>query len=475
MLTVRGAELLSRAAHVFVDSEVHPDVVTQHAPTAARTSVLRGKGMDHSEAIVALAKSGAHVARVFAGDPLLFRWGDEEVARVASQGVPIEIVAGVTSVTAASAYGGLVLVRSSDASPSVAFAAIRDVAELHDWTKLSLATDTIALVTDVEHVEELTSTLTYYGRPPSTPAALLQNVSMPSQKVVTGTLTDMRKVAGQFGKGEVMLLVGEPLALGETIRWFDVRPLFGKRILILRAAEQASRAVDLVRERGGDPIRVSAIEIHPATDREPLRKAVHALDSYSWIAFTSANTVRFFWDALAEAAKDTRAVRGKVAAIGPGTAAALEARSVRPDVVPRENHAEGLAEDMLEAMKPGERVLLPRAKTARETLPETLRAAGHVVDVVTAYETRPPGAEGQTALRQAVSRADAVLLTSSSTAQNLVDALGGAGPLERLIVASIGPITTASAAQLGLRVDVTAEVYTLDGIVDSLEAFFARR
>ena len=293
--------------------------------------------------------------------------------------------------------------------------------------------------------------------------------------MVTGTLVEMRNLVAQFGKGEVMLLVGEPLVLRETIRWFDVRPLFGKRILILRAAEQASRAVDRVRERGGDPISVSAIEIHPATDPEPLRSAVRSLDRHGWIAFTSANAVRFFWDALAHAKLDTRAVRGRIAAIGPGTAAALEAHGVRADVVPDEHHAEGLAGEMLAAMKPAERVLLPRAKTARETLPETLRAAGHTVDVITAYETRPVGAEGQAALREAATRADAVLLTSSSTAQNLVDALGGAGPLERLVVASIGPVTTASAAQLGLRVDVTAEVHTLDGIVDSLEAYFARR
>ena len=469
LLTLRGAELLRRAKHVFVDAEVHPDVVP---PNVEKTIVARGKGPQHSEAIIAIAKSGANVARVFAGDPLLFRWGDEEVGRVASAGIPIEIVAGVTSVTAASAYGGLVLVRSSDASPSVAFAAIRDVAELHDWTKLSLATDTIALVTDAEHVEELTSTLTYYGRAPGTPAALLQDVSMPTQKVATGTLVEMRKLAQQFGKGEVMLLVGEPLSLRETIRWFDVRPLFGKRILILRAAEQISRTVDLVRERGGNPIAASAIAIRPAPDPEPLRKAVRSLEGYNWVVFTSANTVRFVWDALNEAQLDSRAIRGKVAAIGTGTASALEAHGIRADIVPSEHRAEVLAKDLLDAMKPGlKRVLLPRAKVARDVLPDTLRAAGHSVDVVPAYETLPAG---QDVLAEAAKNADAVLLTSSSTAQNLVDALGGPPP-EKLVVASIGPVTTETARKLGLRVDVTAELYTLEGLVESLEAFFARR
>jgi uroporphyrinogen III methyltransferase/synthase len=472
LLTLRGAELLRRASHVFIDAEVHPDVVPPGP--IERTIVLRGRGMQHSDAILALARSGHKVARVFSGDPLLFRWGDEEVGRVALAGIPIEIVAGVTSVTAASAYGGLVLVRSSDASPSVAFAAIRDVAELHDWTKLSLATDTIALVTDAEHVEELTSTLTYYGRAPSTPAALLQDVSMPTQKVATGTLVDMRKLAAQFGKGEVMLLVGEPLSLRETIRWFDVRPLFGKRVLVLRAAEQIASAADIIRERGGNPIAISAIDIRPASDPEPLRKAVSELDRYGWVVFTSANTVRFVFDALNEARLDSRAIRGKVAAIGPGTSAALEAHGIRPDVLPSEHRAEGLAKDLLEAMKPGERVLLPRAKIARDMLPDALRAAGHSVDVVTAYETHPPDPQRQAALREAVAKADAVLLTSSSTAQNLLDALGGPPP-ERLVVASIGPITTEAARKLGFRVDATAEVYTLDGIVESLEAFFARR
>jgi uroporphyrinogen III methyltransferase/synthase len=474
LLTLRGAELISRAAHLFVDSEVHPDVAATHAPDASCVVVQRGKGMDHSAAIVALAKSGACVARVFAGDPLLFRWGDEEVGRVAAEGIPIEIVAGVTSVTAASAYGGLVLVRSSDASPSVAFAAIRDAAELHDWTKLSLATDTLALVTDAKHVEELTSTLTYYGRAPSTPAALLRDVSMPTQRVVTGTLVDMRRLSSDFEDGEVMLLVGEPLALRETIRWFDVRPLFGKRILVVRAEAGASKAASIVRERGGEPITVSAIEIRPPSDPAPLRNAVRALEGYGWLAFTSANAVRAFWEALSEAHLDARAIRGKVAAIGSATAAALEAHGIRADVVPNEHRAEGLSADMLSAMAPGSRVLLPRARMARETLPETLRAAGHTVDVVTAYETHLVGPERKAALHEAVAKAEAVLLTSASSAESLVAAVGKE-PLARLIVASIGPVTSAAAAELGLRVDVTADVQTLEGMVDSLEAFFARR
>lgn len=470
LLTLRGAELIGRATHVFADAEVHPDILDR-APDAPRVIIARGKGIEHTRAIVDLAKNGARIARVFAGDPLLFRWGDEEVARIAAEGVKIEIVAGVTNVTSASAYGGLVLVRSSDASPSVAFAAIRDAAELHDWTKLSLATDTLALVTDASHVEELTSTLTYYGRSPRTPAALLRDVSLPTQKVLTGTLLDMRKLAATLPPGEVMLLVGEPLALRETIRWFDTRPLFGKRVLVLRAREQASQAAALVRERGAEPIVAPAISIHPPSDPEPLRRAIGSLDAYGWIAFTSANGVAHFFRALAEAKLDARAIRSKVAAIGSQTAAAVAGRGIEPDVIASEFKGEGLADAMLAVMKAKERVLVPRAKEAREALVDRLREAGHEVDVVAAYETHPADAG---ALRAAVGHAEIVLLTSSSTAKNLLDALGGPGPLGHVVVASIGPVTTETAQKLGLRVHVTAEVYTLEGMLDAIERYFAR-
>lgn len=477
LVTVRGAELLSRATHVFYDADVHPDLVARAPEGAERVAVARSRGGEHPERMAELALGGARVVRLFAGDPLLFRWGDEEVARVTARGVAIEIVAGVTSVTAASAYGGLALVRSNDASPSVAFAAVRDAAELHDWTKLSLATDTIALITDSALVDEITATLTYYGRSPTSPAALLRDVSLPTQKVVTGTLVEMRRRTAEMGKGEVMLLVGEPLAFRAAIRWFDTRPLFGKRVLSLRAREQADVASSLVRERGGEPVCVPAIEIHPPDDPAALRAAARGLDRWDWVVFTSANGVRAFWEALGEAGLDARALGGKgLGAIGPGTARAIAEHGVRADVVAKEFRGEGLAEELARAMKPGSRVLVPRATEAREALPEALRAAGHAVDVVFAYRTRAPEGAAREALRAAVSGADVVLLTSASTIKNLADAIGpdAAAVLAGRTVASIGPITTDAAKALGVRVDVTAATYTLEGLVEAIEAFFAR-
>jgi uroporphyrinogen III methyltransferase/synthase len=219
----------------------------------------------------------------------------------------------------------------------------------------------------------------------------------------------------------------------------------------------------------------SAIEIHPPSDPKPLENAVRNLRDYGWVAFTSANGAHHFFRALREARLDARAIAGKVAAIGTQTALAVEEHGVTPDAIAKEFVGEALAETMLSQMAPSSRVLVPRAKEAREVLPEMLRAKGHTVDVVTAYETKAPAAEKMTALRDAAARADAVLLTSSSTAKNLVETLGGPDSLSRAVVASIGPITTETAEKLGLRVALTAEVHTTAGLVDSLEAYFSRK
>jgi uroporphyrinogen III methyltransferase/synthase len=477
LLTLRGAELLSRATHVLADAEVHEDVLSHAPPAAVVERVARGQGSEHVRRMVTAARAGGRVARVFAGDPLLFRRGDEEVAAVRREGVAIEIVAGVTVVTAASAYGGLALTRSSDRSPSVAFAAVGDVNELHDWTKLSLATDTLCLVCDASLVDEITSTLTYYGRAPQTPAALIRDASLPSQRVAVGSLVDMRREARAFAEGEVLLVVGEAVALAGALRWFDVRPLFGKRLLVTRPREQGDDTAALVRERGAEAVLLPAIAIEEPEDRAPLEAAAHALGEYHFVAFTSTNAVQRVFAELARQGRDARAFgAAKVAAVGPGTAAALERWGIVPDLVAREHRGEGLADGLLAALPPGARVLVPRAAEAREVLPEALRAAGHQVDVVTAYVTRPAGPEAQQRLRAALEEraVDAVLLTSSSSAKSLVAALGADADalLRRVVVASIGPITTATLEGLGIAVDVTAPSSSMAGLLDAVEARF---
>jgi uroporphyrinogen III methyltransferase/synthase len=266
--------------------------------------------------------------------------------------------------------------------------------------------------------------------------------------------------------------------------WMSARALFGKRVLLARAREQASETAELVRSRGAEPVLVPTIEIGPPSDPASLRRALSDVRAgrYGWVAFTSANGVERTWAELEAEGGDARSLSVvRIAAIGPATARALAGHGLRADVVAREFRGEGLAAAMLEAMglgpsseggPPAPRVLLARAARARDVLPEALRDAGCVVDVVAAYETRPPPVEVRDSLARELEggRIDAVAFTSSSTVENLCDLLGDRAPslLAPLRIAAIGPITRDTAVARGLRVDVVPAEYTVPALVSAL-------
>lgn len=477
LLTLRGAELLALADVVVANEGVHEETMLR-ARDAERVHVAKG---ERPETIAALmidrASAGKRVVRLFRGDSMLFGTGQTEVALVARAGQPIEIVAGVIVPTAAAAYAGLSLSSASDITPSVAFAVVPDASSLHDWKTLSLATDTLALLVDASQVDEVCSTLTYHGRSPDTPAGLVRDASLPTQRVAFDTLARIREHAAEFGAGEVLLLVGQPLAQREGLRWFDQRPLFGKRVLLTRPRDQGERTAAMLRDEGADSIVIPTIEVVAPADFAPLDRALAELETYDWIAFTSENGVNRAWDRLATLGKDARAFGpSKLAAIGPSTADALKTHGLTADVVAKESHGEGLAQTLLQAMGSarGRRVLVLRAKEAREVLPETLRAAGCVVDVVPVYETRPAAVAQTIAALIEQGSLDAITFTSASTVKSLCAVLGDRAPdlLARLKVVSIGPVTTEAAQSLGVRVDRTAAPHTLAGVIQALKAVF---
>ncbi len=495
LLTLRGAELLSLADVVIYDEDVHEDVLDIARAEVPRIRVSRDTRPEvNIPDLVTRARSGSNVARLFFGDPFAFRGGAIELAGVRQAQVEVEVVAGVIAPTAAAAYCGLALSRYDDVTPSVALAVVNEAEELHDWRKLSLATDTLALLTDVEQVLEITHTLTYYGRKPETPAALVRNVSLPSQKVVLDTLVGIRKHLDEFAprpedRAMVLLVVGDSISGREALRWFDTRPLSGKRILVTRTAEQGRKTAALLRERGAEPVLVPTIEIHPPADPAPAMRAARELaspsprGSYAWVAFTSDNGVRAFFEVLRSQNLDTRAFgRSKIAAIGTGTAAALALHGLTADLVAKESRGEGLAKAILDRIGEarGERVLIARAKQAREALPDALRAGGCEVDIAPVYETHPAAPETVKRIRTMLDdrKLDAITLTSASTVHGLCDALGdsAASAIEQsgAIVASIGPVTTEAAIARGLTVHTTATASTLDGLITALELTFSR-
>jgi uroporphyrinogen III methyltransferase/synthase len=281
-----------------------------------------------------------------------------------------------------------------------------------------------------------------------------------------------------------LVVVGEVVSLRRRLRWFDARPLFGKRVLVTRAAAQAAPTARALRLRGAEPVLLPTIETVAPPDPARVERAVRELGGYDVVAFTSDNAVERFFAVIEAAGRDARAFAGtRLAVVGPGTAAALSARGVRADIVARELRGEGLAEailadPVLRAAQGPRRLLLPRALVAREVLPEALRAQGFEVDVVPVYETRPAPAARRDELLALLARGaiDAVTLTSSSTADNLCDLLGdrAAALLASTVVASIGPITSNTARARGLHVDVDAAEHTMAGLLDALEGWFAR-
>jgi uroporphyrinogen III methyltransferase/synthase len=486
LVTVRGADLLRDAEVVMHDARVHPMLLDLCPPSCARLG-LGGPTLAEPEAraarLVALAREGKRVVRLFEGDPLTLAAGDEEIVATSRLGAAFEVVPGVLHAVALGAYAGIALSRASDAAPSVAIADTRPGPTLHDWSKLANSTDTLVLVSDPANVVEIGRTLVFSGRSPEAPAAVVCDLSLPTQETRTGALENLGHLAKDLGPGPLLIVVGTVAGKREALSWFDNRPLFGKRVLVMRALDQAPETAALLYARGADPIVVPTLEIVPPSDVGLVARTVVSMDRYDWVAFTSANGVERTWSALLRAGRDARAFgKARIAAIGPATAAALERHGLVPDVTAKEFKGEGLAAAMQVAMAGAiqgkGRFLILRAERARDVLPDALRAAGAVVDIVPVYATRAPEGIAET-LRELLEKGavDAAMFSSSSTVTHVCDALGesAARLLSRVRVASIGPVTSETARKRGLRVDVEAATYTLPALVDALETNFDAR
>lgn len=486
LITARGLELLAEADVVLYDALAHPALLDA-CPNAEKRNVGKRYGQDSAlqtainAELVALARAGRRVVRLKGGDPLLFARGAEELQALREAGVEFEIVPGVSAAFAASAFAGIPLTHR-ELSSSVTFITGSD-REGKDWSpdswqKLATATDTICVFMGMRRIEEIMQAIISGGRAADTQVAVVQWAARPEQRVVTGTLATIAACVRREGiTNPSVIIVGEVVRLREELRWFDNRPLFGKSLLVPRPAEQGRGTASLIRARGGIARLLPAIEIREPRDSVPLQCAIEDLAAFDWVLFTSANGVTRFMRALSRAGLDARAfARAKLGAIGPKTGMALQAFGLKADLVADEYIGEGLARAVLERGIPT-RVLLARALVARDALPELLRQAGTRVDVVPVYETVT--ADNGEALRAQfeAGELDVALFTSSSTVNAVVDMLGERATelLRAVTVASIGPITSHTLTQRGVRVDVVASQFTVEGLLDALEAHFAER
>ncbi len=487
LITVRGRELLGCADVVLHDALSHPALLDLCSPQAELRDVgKRGGSKNPSQdwitsQLIELARAGQNVVRLKGGDPLLFARGAEEALALAEAGIEFEIVPGVSSPVAAAAYAGIPMTHR-DLSSSVTFITGSDregkVWSPAAWRRLATATETICVLMGMQRIDAITRAIIDGGRSPSTPAAVVQWAARPAQRVVTAPLSEIGSAARAAGlSNPALIVIGDVVSLRQTLRWYDRQPLFGRRLLVPRPRHQAASTAEAIRRRAADPIVLSTIQITDPPDPEALREAARSVRDYDFCLFTSANGVDRFFGALRDVSLDARAFAGcRVGAIGPKTAQALGPHGIRADLVAEEYVGEALARAIL-ALSGVRRVLIPRALVAREELPELLREGGLSVDVVPAYETRPAGAEQRAELLELLDRGglDVVLFTSSSTVDGVVQLLGAdaAERLSRVTLASIGPITTRTAARHGLEVAVTAETYTVEGLLDALEKHYA--
>ena len=487
LITVRGVELLREADVVLFDALSHPALLSHCSPHAELRNVGKRGGKYSptqkwiTEQLIELSNAGKRVVRLKGGDSFLFARGAEEAEDLVAAGVPFEVVPGLSSPVATSAYAGIPLTHR-DLSSSVTFITGSDKAgsewSSEAWEKLATATDTLCILMGMRRIARIMRALQDGGRSVETPVAVVQWGARPEQQVVTGTLSTIADAVRERGvSNPAVIIVGEVVSLRETLSWFEKKPLFGQRILVPRPPHQAASTAKLIRERGAEPVLVPVIEIFPPSDPQPLRAAIADLASYQWVLFTSANGVDRFFSALFDANLDARALgSAKLGVIGPKTAAALVPYGVRADLVAKEFVGEGLAKAVLEStVGSAPRVLIPRAEVAREQLPESLRANGLKVNVVPAYKTVGiSGAEAEalaSMLRNG--QVDIATFTSSSTVTSTVQALGVDAKeiLGQVTVASIGPITTKTALDLGITVHISAEQFTVPGLLDAIQRY----
>jgi uroporphyrinogen III methyltransferase/synthase len=473
LLTCKGRRILEQADAILFD-HLAPAALLDLAPPAAERIYVGKKKSDHAfsqEEICAMlierAQRGLAVVRLKGGDPLIFGRGGEEAEALADAGIPFEIVPGVTVPLGIGAYAGVPLTHRGR-STSVSFVAGHEV-DAVDWKTVGQA-DTLVIFMGMSNFAEIARALIAAGRSPETPAIAVRWATRPDQESIEGTLATLPELIADGGmRPPATIIVGEVVRLREKLNWFERLPLFGRRIVNTRPKGQAEALSSRLKALGADVIEMPTIEIQQAADYGPLDRAIAELSSYDWLIFTSANGVRCFVERLDASAVDLRSLRAKICAIGPATRAAVEALHLKVDLMGREYVAEGLIEAFSAYDLAGRRVLLPRAAVARDLVPVELSRRGAQVDVVEAYRTAAPDSTGAQAAKIFGDRRkpDCITFTSSSTVQNFV-AVAGSGALAGVKVASIGPVTTATARRLGIEVDVEARTFTVDGLVDSV-------
>ena len=485
LITVRGLDCLKAADVVLYDHAVHPRLLAAARPGAERIDVGKAAPQPlEQEAICYLlaekAREGKVVARLKWGDPFLFDSGGPEALFLHEQQIRFEVVPGIPAGIGAPSHAGIPLTYPGGGD-TVTFVRGHEGAGptqvAVDWASLAQLEGTIVCYVGADQIPAMVDALIEHGRPGDEPSALVYDGTVATQTTVTCTLAEVPARFKAANRRSAMLVIGRVTALRDHLRWFDSRPLFGKRVLVTRPREQSADFVALLEALGAQPIEAPMISIAPPDDWGPLDDACQRAGDFDWIVFSSGHGVDYFFDRLLSSPLDLRALKGvKLCAVGPSTAERMTRLGLKVDLVPAESKADAVVQAMVEtSTMTGARVLLPRADIGREVIAEGLRRHGADVTEVVAYRTvavDPDREGGPDVYRMLLERdIDVVTFTSPSAVRNFVEMLGAepaADLLKHTDVASIGPVTAEAAAQLDIHSEIVPAQYTIRGMVDAI-------
>ena len=491
LITVRGLECLRAADVVVYDHLVPRGLLKDARPDAELIDVGTAAPQETAQEAISYllaekAREDKVVARLKWGDPFVFDRGGEEALFLREQRVPFEVVPGIPAGIGVPAYAGVPVTYPGGGDTITLVRGYEDESRKPpriDWTSLARLDGTVVCYAGAHQLPLILEALIAHGWPAEGQAVVVYKGTLPGQQTVAGTLTELLDAARQHPRRTpAILVVGRVVGFRDHLRWYDDRPLFGRRVLVTRPREQAAELVDQLVALGAEAIEAPMIRIAPPEDPAPLQEAAREPAGFDWIVFASANAVESFMVALLDGERDIRALKGpQLCAVGPGTAAKLAQYGIRVDLIPEEFRAEAVVSAMAaRARLEGARVLLPRANIGRDVLVEQLRASGALVTDVVAYrtlleDTQPdddPDVYGQLL----EGRIDVVTFTSASAVRSFAKIYGAeqaADLLKTTVVAVIGPVTADAARQLGISVTIQPQSYTIPALVDAVAAHYA--
>ena len=478
LLTIKGKDILEKADVVVYDYLANDTLLGYARPDAERIYVGKVAG-NHAlpqdginKLIIEKAKEGKIVARLKGGDPYIFGRGGEEAEELLDAGVPFEEVPGISSTIAGPAYAGIPLTHRSFSSSVTLITGHENPdkpGSVHNWKALAASANTLVFVMGMKNLPDIARNLIEAGLSPDTPAALVHWGTTAKHRSLAATLGTLHEEGVRQGfTNPSVIIVGKVVTLRDRLNWFEQKPLLGRSVVVTRAREQASGLAAQLADLGAEVIQFPTIDIKPLEDYSSVDDAVRNLGAYDWLIFTSANGVKCFWERLEAQGLDARALYDlQVAAIGPATAQAVRTHGIAPDFVPEAYIAESVAEGLIGLGMDGKKVLLPRAREAREVLPvyETVPAAAHRDEVLQRLEA---------------GTLDAVTFGSSSTVDNFfaqipADTIRNQPEGKRVKFASIGPVTTKTLAKYGFACDIQPEDFTIPALVKALTAHYEKQ